>query len=887
MWGGRLARWLRWCALPWRPAGTAALLVAALALPTTFVLAGRTVAEGAADQVTAAVVGEADPSLFGVDVRTLARATGEPPDVGRAMAALDRAAERLRGPMGGDDAVHEQWLSTSPRLTVRATEGPATRVRIVASDGTTARLGGGDGSPGAGVWLPAEVAAELGVAVGDPLLLTEFDVRGATTLAGILDDPEDLDLPAELQPPTTGFPTPLALAEPEDLLATGLPLRGLFAAEPTALPTTRRALDAALAQVDDVRSLVGLQGPLLAALTVLAGGEDPGVRVDTPRRAVNVEVRIAQRAAEDPFRLAERAAMVVAAALALGGLVPVARRHRRVVRLVVDDGAHLVTVALVGAVLAIPPVVAGTALALVLGPLLAGLVVDTAAVPVPTAQVAGVAALLVAAAGATCARMASRADRELPGRSRIAAVIGTGLVVAAVGSAVWLATTDPSSTLPPAALVFPLATLGGVAVLGVAALGVVTRNLPERGGRLDPRILLAWRRLAAPTSGANAAASGLAAALGLVVFAGALVPTLQHAGQVATALRIGGEGFVDTGRVLVDLEPDEVPSGATVVASAGREVVGRRGTVTVHVVDPTGWADVVSWFPSYADGGFGTSADEVAAALQAGSGTDALGVVVVGPLPAAGTLQLGGGVPYEVVGRLRAAPLMAPGRTTVLVAADHVDRAGRAAWRERALRVADTVEEAVEAGLAPYRSPVGRFSTRVVGDLAALRQVMATAVLPGSAELVTDLDPTDRAARLGRGLALQFLLVVALVVLGAALLAVGLLLAERRRRTRVADLMLATMGMSTAARRTSLAVELAVLLGVVAGLGAATGLVLARVVAGLLTPDANLPLPLSPRLPVVLVVAVAAGWPLVSLGGALFGASRRSVLRGEVLRGAA
>ena len=442
------------------------------------------------------------------------------------------------------------------------------------------------------------------------------------------------------------------------------------------------------------------------------------------------------------------------------------------------------------------------------------------------------------------------------------------LLLAAAAYALWrlrrdgafLETEGAASRASWTVLVFPVLLLGGGSLLAARLLvrGLSRRN---RGRALRPGAAhLARRRLAAAGPLAAGLTAACALAVGTLIYAQALVRSLEATAAARAYLFVGSDvqGFTSPTRVV----PADLGVPATLVTRL-TDVASLGGTaVDVLVVDAPTVAPVVYWDSSWSDRPLERLLGELRAEGRR------LPVVVAGPEPPGRELSVLGLVtPVDVVGHADAFPGMAQDRALVVV-----DREALAAAAERAgvpdPRLAGGIETLVWARGDPDR---------------ALRVLEASPLRPYPVLTAEEVrrNPTIRSVT-------QTFAFLSALGLATGLLAVAatLLYAQARQRARsLGQALTSRMGLSDAAHRLANALELGALLVSGALVGAALALGAARLVLPEL--DAPVRLPSGPlfRAPWSFVLAAVLGLTVVALVAAAVVAARgRRVNVAEVLR---
>lgn len=752
----------------------------------------------------------------------------------------------------------------APRLTVFGAPltvsrpgdtGRSANGRLVHREGFAGHLQVLQAAGGGGVWLPRETAAFAGVRAGEPVALSQAGRTVTARVAGVYQNlnrlPEtDYWCPVGSLIYAAGLgneiPPPPVLADRATLVdlegklretrlqfTWELPLRGALS-----LPQSRRTAGG----LPSLRTaLTSGRDALFQPLGQLHLG-DPGtltVRSELPfvvQRSAGIVAAV--RGAIVPVSSAGLAVALLLVAAA--GSYWVDRRRREVV-LLAAKGVGPATVALKAALEMVLPAAAGAlagwGLAIVLvkafGP---SELLDAAAPPAALLRV-GVAllggVLLLGLVAALRARALT--ERGIGVRSGAVGRIPFELLALALAA---LAFQRLQTHRPPVAsgvtvprvdlllLAFPLLFLSGTVGLGVRLLGRVTRRLRTAGERWPHAVHLAARRLSSASRLALLLLAAAALSIGVLVYAATLTLSVRSTLDAKARVFLGS----DVSMAL----PDEVapPPGlrATTVARLDRVEVG-GGQVDVLAIDPATFERAAFWDSSFA-------------ARPLGSLLASLRSRGAGPVPA---LALGGvagqgsisfvtqpgdrsvSVPYRVVGTVRTFP-----------GSVHGD----------AMLVVDRHALGNLAGAAEYRLWA---RGRLEEAQAAVRQAGIATGIATVADQVLDVT-SFLSISWTFGFLQSFGVLTGLITVGGLLL----YLEARQRARKVAYVLVRRMGLSRAAHRRSVLVEVGVTLVGGCLLGMALSLLAARLVYPRLDalPDVS-PSPLL-RTPVAALLATGA-----------------------------
>ncbi|HZD72662.1 MAG TPA: FtsX-like permease family protein, partial [Actinomycetota bacterium] len=681
---------------------------------------------------------------------------------------------------------------------------------------------------GSGVWLPSETAAFAGVRAGGRVALVQGGRRVVARVAGIYKDLNRLPvtpfwcakgpliyapgLGREIPPPpiladrATMADLNRQLREDHLIFSWELPLRGDLT-----LPQSQRTVGS----LDRLRAALGT-GP--GALFLLPGqalfASQPGVlRVGSELPFVVQRSRgivAAVRGAIGPVSTAGLAVALLLAAAA--GSYWVDRRRGEVALLAVK-GVGPVAIALKAGLEMVLPAAAG-ALA---GWGLAILLVRTfgpsdlldASAPWSALARAGMAlAGGVALLGAVAAlRVRAQTERGIGVRPGWIGRVPFELAVLALAA---LAFQRLQAHRPPVAsgttvpridlllLAFPLLFLTGTVGLGVRALGVATRRLRTAGERWPHAVYLAARRLSSSSRLALLLLAAAAMSIGVLVYAATLTLSVRTTLDAKARVFLGS----DVSMLLQDEVAPPPGLRATTVARLDRVDVGGE-RVDVLAIDPATFERAAFWDSSFASRPLGSL---LAALSPAGAGQPAP-ALALGRFPTQGAIsftKLTGKavrVPYQVVGQVRTFPGSVRGNPTLVV-----DR--------RAL--GDL------SGLAEYR-------LWARGDLTAVQAAVQRAGIATGITAVADnvLDVTSfLAVSWTFGFLQSFGVLTGLITIGGLLL----YLETRQRARKVTYVLIRRMGLSRAAHRLSVLVEVGATMVLGCALGMALSLVAARLV---------------------------------------------------------
>jgi putative ABC transport system permease protein len=764
-------------------------------------------------------------------------------------------------------------------------------------------------APGDGVWVPEELAGELGLAAGDtatyflerrvgsgtagPPVRLEVPLR----VAGVYRDPlaegsrasADQEYWRRARPflPTQRQSTavaPLLLADRDAVLAAAAELGTLVAAgwesalvDPELPLAAARPLAAGLERVEEqaVDASAGL-GRSAQAFTAYNSTLPVGALL--PEAVARADATAA--ALIPPLQALSVAGQVVALGVAGAAAALLVRRRRSETRLLAVQGVSPVAVGLRAPVEVLPAVLAGAvtgwfaseALVRLTGPS-ALIAPDRRAQALSFAVVATLAALAVVAVSTGLAARGALEVTLASGRSprRSRRVPWEAIALTLAGAAVYQvvlrsAARDAEGDADLLVALFPLLAVGGL--VGVAARGL-TRALPHLArlgaGRVPIPIWLAARRLGTGGPAALLLLTGAATALGVLLYALTLTASTGPAIQAKVAALSGSAATAEVftpeaarGRLP---DPETLPAGTTVVWRDEARVQPGSIAVSVLAVDARSFAAAASWHDRFADQALPALLDRLAVAAPE------LPVLVTGQTssgassPTVGLLEIADvAVPYQAIATPEAFPGMGERRAVLIVDA-----------RQLFPRLLDDPARAP----APQDEVVvaGGFRPEVwaSGGEVALDSALEALGLGGAADLFEVRTADQVAARpelLAQTWTLNYLL--ALGVGGGVLAVAGLLLhLEQRRAARdVAYALTRRMGLSRVDSLRATVYELIGLLGCALLLAAVAALPAAWLVVTRLDPLPRLPPPPVAIVPGVALAGVAGAILLACAAGA-------------------
>ena len=759
---------------------------------------------------------------------------------------------------------------------------------------------------GRGLWIAASVAADLGLAVGDDLPIAYGDHRVVLPIGGIYRDLADLlsistwraPDPLPVDHPVARYWTPLGgfivdatpsgpSVEPPPLLADresfATAARELFM--PARMQWTfpydinNPTLESMRAATGPLRRMEGRANdpldPLGEALrgVHLFGGRIP---VHSFLPGVSERVTATVEALAAPVRALSLAAqalalLVVAVAAAFG-----AQRRAVELRLLVVQGVPTAVQGAKAAVEAIVPTlvgalagwVAAVALIRAIGPS-PDLSPDVVRAALNRSLVLSAVPLLVVGIVTAAVARAQAAEGSSRLRGLAARAPWEVMVLVLAGAAydqVATRTPDPDEVaLDGLVLLFPLLLIAGGA--GLVARGLA-RLLPRLRGSAgcsgSDAGYLARRRLAAAPGSALLLVAASSLAIGVLVYAATAAQTTSDSLTLKAAVDVGSDVAISVGR-----DPGfrlDFPS--TRVGRQEADVLGGSAdglTVDVLAVDTTTFAEAATWSDTFSS----RPLSELIALLQADG--PRLPMIATGGVPSQGTLSTSRyQLPMTVAARVRAFPGMSADQPIVVVDGERLIAAVAAS------DTSTTDERLFLEGTQWVR-----------GNPSEVMSALRAAAVPED-DITTVAQLRSRPDLLARSWALGYLQAVGIA--GGLLAFIGTLLylSARQASREVAYVLARRMGLTAAAHRRSVAVELAGMLG----LATATGTILTIAAARLLLAQLD-PLPdLAPApvlaLPLTLLLGMTAAILVAcAIGAAVVQRSADRARVSEVLRLAA
>ncbi|MGH2674915.1 MAG: hypothetical protein ACRDKA_13315 [Actinomycetota bacterium] len=881
------------------PGSLAALAVAALLLALALAAYPLFLSASASTLVEAEI---AEPLVTRYGAGVTYRSGGLPLD----MAAPGGSGEPARlHELRGE--VFSQLTSPDPHLgpTVATVMGPSVAVSpaadpahfrsgiLFAGSGAAEHVRVVRGSSGSGALLPDLIADALGIEPGDRIFLEGSSGSAMERVGGVYE--------ALYSRPRTGYwlkwateiypqcqdcapPPQFVLFDRDRMLELSEELgagTATFLWQAPLEPTATLNLDGARDLRGFVRRLredMGRPGTstgrVMDCCSGTATGE--GVTLSSGIGAVVSQAQDRIAAVEAPGRLLRAAAVAVGLAVLAGAAYFGLATRRTEWRLLFAHGTGPVAGGAKAAIEAILPSVGGAAAGLVLAVVLAALFgADAPLAPsaISTAVRGGVLAALLAVVVVGLVSAASMVGHVGEHRSRLATVARApweipllGLAafsVARLGSGGTTLVPDRAGGRPSLyLLLFPVALIGGAALLGARLFREGSRSLRERSGRFAPAPYLAVHRLAGAPDLAVLLVAASALCLGVFVQAQMVVGSLERAVEAKARIFVGSEVQAWVA------EETEIPSDAEVPITkvtrrprAGTVLPSNR-TFDLLAVDVETLASAAYWNETFSD----RPLEEITAGLRA-PGPLGLPVVVAGPASIdVGAIEVARTrIPVEVVATAVAFPGMVSERP--LLVADSDALVSAAGGSGSILRGSNSITELWVRANRPE-------ALRVLSGL----NVPAFQVT--SAAEVEDIPYV--AAVIDTFLVLNALgLATAVLVLAAILVYL-----QARQRSQVVGYGLSLrMGMDAGEHRRSLIIELGSMLAAAAALGVGLALAASFLMVPRLDPLEAIPPAPVVQIPGTRLLLVAVALAAVSVLGATIASRRARVAHlGEVMR---
>ena len=748
------------------------------------------------------------------------------------------------------------------------------------------------GSAGSGALVPDLIADALGIEPGDELVLE--GARGSVRL------PVDGVYEALYSRPRTGYwlrwanqiyPACQDCAPPPQFVimerARMLELSATFGADTAVFlwqAPVAPALSLSLDDARDLRAFVGglrrdmarpntSTGRIMACCSGLPSGSGITVTSSLGRVIRQVDERI--RAVEAPGRLLRAAAVAVGVIVVAGAALFGLASRRTEWRLRFAHGSGPLAGGALGALESVLPTVVGATVGLGAAWALVRLLGPDA--PLASTSVATALRGGALAAGLSIVVVSLVSGAALLGhvgqhRSRLAVLARVPWEVPLLGLALYAAGKlgTGGSLVPENAgarpslflLLFPVALIGGVGLLGARLFREGSRSLRERSGGLAPPAYLAVQRLAGAPDLSVLLVAASALCIGVFVQAQTVVRSLDRSVEAKARTFVGSEVMAWVA------EDTEVPSDARIPVTkvTRRPRVGAllpsERSFDLLSVDAATLAGAAYWNDGYS----GRGIEELADALRRPAPTG-LPVVVAGPdPPEIGAIEVGTTrLPVHVVAATEAFPGMISKRPLLVADAGALVEA---AGGSRAVLGGSnaTTELWIRAGRAEALAELSRLDVPVF-------QVTSAEEVEDIPYIATVIDTFLVLNALGLG---------TLVLVLAALL----VYLQARQRSQIVSYGLSLrMGLDPRGHRRSLVLELGSMLAAAAVLGGGLAVAASFLMVPRLDPLGAIPPEPAVDLPVVRLVVLAAALAAVALGGAwLAGRRARAAHLGEVMR---
>ena len=801
------------------------------------------------------------------------------------------------------------YSDVSDPLPVARTSGGAESVAVIVGRDDVVRALGDTG--GGGLWLPEQVARDLGVTAGDAIQLSldypstpdagdaTVDAIVAGSYAGAAPGAAVVTLPTD---PTDGGSADVFFADTATALKVldGLGDRSfvkwdLIWDAPVSIEDGR---DAAAA----TRKMASaLQDPETTAGRRVAEADAPPVVLSSKVAGFVTRSDEAAAALVPLVSSIARSAQLVALMALMGSLWLSIRSRRRDAALALSTGTGPIRSVVLALVELLVPLSVATAVSIAVLRWAPSVVIGEGAIsPGLRADgqrmVLGAVAAAVAALGAVAwfaAWSAEPASRGTAHRLASAVRLDTVAIVAAVVTGAQLATTSGPLLESGTSLLFPLFVLVAAATV-LLHLGRGLRRLVAKARRERraaplhrPRSTVLWmwrRRVDASLTELGAVLVAVTAGVGLFAYCGSIAysgatgvsdKTAAAGGAAATVAIASTDGL----HLGVDGLPDDLGSGRAVVWSGGNLHLGPDLASDLLVIDPSTFAAAATWRESFA----GMPIAELLAELGA-EDAGALDVIIAGnyndDFGDSGRLELSlarGGVPYEIVARIPAAPWQRSRASMALVSAESLVRL--------LMPTAPLDEDGEPPSTAAILDKLLRTYVWSSGSQAELEASLESVRLDD--EVPNTTSSTREPSLVAFGLSMPYLRAVGDAMLAIA--AVAIIVSGTRQRGALA--LELVIGGRMGIRPRAVAASLIGASLATAAVATAAGLAGARLLVGWLVPRIDPGPEFAPRFAGQLSTSSIVGGISVVIGASLFGVllqfrGATSTPTSEVLRGA-
>ena len=822
---------IRWLGVPWSAWSLAAALALAFAAPVFLVGSVDVWRAASADDLTRRSVADVSLERNGVDIAVESEFS-----LGAAEAADREVKEALDGISAVGSVASTAYTFTgllavgpSPLRQV----GPVGRLLSQAGAIEAADVVAQLGDTSDGIWISTWFADRLGVDLGDVVAFEggSIDEEAWNDLVqgGVGDsgfrvvgfyeplwstDPEATlaeywsSVPPELLPVYVApFNQPnfeLILTDDSTLLHSDLTGVLRWRAPLTSIPTTFDELRGLRAELRDLERALVVPGSLAESMAGVATSAQRRPVLTTDLFETTSGVESAARRLVAPLASARALGAAVGVAAVFGVGIFFVERRRSEFRLLASEGERwFAMTGRVAAQLAAPAIagaVIGAAMA-VIGPWWFGPAAgsDFSVLPLTAIGVTAIVSLLLAAvtAGVMGARTLSSPSRETV-RTVGRVLVGALVVATAIAwTQVRRTTAAGETSLDLVVVALPVLVIGFVVLVLVAGLAWVVRVAGRGSERLPVEVFLAARRLASGSLAVRLVAGSLGLGIGLIVFALAITSTLDRTLDVKLATSVGGVSSA----VLLDPLPSgfQAPSPTTVIRESDTRLTPGNAAARIIAIDPSSYGDAVTWSDE-----FGIDVDELLDAL-AGPTDQSIPVIAIEgePVPRVGAFGLARTYPYRVVATVRGFPTAGNRNVSILASADAID----------AYASAGDESEAAPSPLESFRSTA--VSQATAEELTVSLDTAGVRFRDVASEAALRQSPSIVATRSAFG----FLGVIGVAAGAAALVAMGLFLAARRRSSALTGVIVRSMGLSTARSALVSAIELGAVLVVSVGAG--------------------------------------------------------------------
>jgi putative ABC transport system permease protein len=806
---------MRTLAEPWMTPGLVIGTVGAFIIIVGLISSGVMYADAAVNKVALSGLDEVSPSDAGIDLRILGV-----PDA----AAVSEFDAVMRSRLAASPLLAPPVLTiyaTSDRTAAIVGENADTRrVRMMAREGALDAIEVVDSVPGDGVWISESYASVLGAKAGDTISIIHPTVPIETTIAGIYGNIFPIEpgtywsgLPADLTPlyfPQSGRPS-------EEIVI--VPLEFMFDHGPAEIMRWQAPLASTPSTLEELRTVerfvAGFDTALIQeeseALRSATGRPDPTIVSATRISDVRTGVERAAARLSEPLQTVRLAGLALGLAVAAAAALFAADHNRSVFRLLLSDGDSPVFIGARTAFQLAIPAVLGGGLGLAFGWMLVAALGPDGAFDVPgldPVEAVMTIALGLALIGVITGAVAVDRAFPKPAQRRPPAA---DLAILAVAALAWYrVTTAPitsGSRIDLLVVVFPIAGLAASVVVALRLLDWFSRRFQGAGSGLPTPAFMAWRRLASSEATSRTLTGAVALALGVLVFATALVPALDRSLETKAVAVVGGTASAD---ILGSSFPNGTDPDTTTVWHRTARIRSEGEGARLIGIDETTFFGGVTWLDDFA-----MSEDELIERLNRPVEDPAIPVLAVGSVPSDGVVSSqAGSLSYQVVGRLESFPWVSSDSPTLVFSADRFRTQARAAWEsEIRAKFGDTVD--LSEFERSWEDPLEGFNETVITQKSPdeLRSLLVTNGV-SDRNLVTLASVTESPEGQAGILAFSYFQILAGAGLLAAFSSLLISLSQQQRSRRLSFTMASRMGLSNGQHIMATILELAGLVGI-------------------------------------------------------------------------